>query len=90
MSPKPKLREPSRPQVTAYLSRTTRKWLDGYAKKFGLEKSEAVRILIERERRIRWLETAFDHPLPDEPTTPFLSKGRLARAGNRAKQGRAT
>jgi hypothetical protein len=83
MRQKPKLREPSRPQVTAYLSHTTRKWLDGYAKKFGLEKSETVRILIEREKRIRWLEAAFNLPLTDPPAKPLRSKAGLARGGNK-------
>ena len=83
MSPNSKPREPSRPQVTAYLSQATRKWLDGYAKKFGLEKSEAVRILIEREKRIRWLEVAFDLPATDLPTEPLRAKGGLVRRGNR-------
>ena len=87
MTPKPKLREPSRPQVTAYLSQTTRKWLDGYAKKFGLEKSETVRILIEREKRVRWLEAAFDLPVTNLPAPPLLRKGSLARDGNKSLKG---
>lgn len=87
MSPNPKPREPSRPQVTAYLSRTTRKWLDGYAKKFGLEKSEAVRILIEREKRIRWLEAAFNLPATDLPAELLHSKGGLGRGGNTSPKG---
>jgi hypothetical protein len=82
MNSKAKPREPSRPQVTAYLSLSTRKWLDGYAKKFGLEKSEAVRILIERERRIRWLETAFALPATDLP-----EPSRKGAFGIRRKKG---
>jgi hypothetical protein len=69
------------------LSRTTRKWLDGYAKRFGLEKSEAVRILIEREKRVRWLEAAFNLPVTDLPIELLQSKGGLGRGGNKPLKG---
>jgi hypothetical protein len=70
----------SRPQVTAYVSLSQRKWLDDYVRQFGLDRSEAVRMLIERERRVRWLEAAFDLPTDDLHSK---SSGRKVRVGLR-------
>lgn len=52
-----------RPQITAYLHLDTKDWLDKYASALRLPKSEIVRLLIERERQVRWLKWAL--PIPD-------------------------
>jgi hypothetical protein len=76
----------SRPQVTAYVSLSLRKWLDDYVRQFGLDRSEAVRMLIERERRVRWLEAAFYLPTDDLHSK---SSARKVRVGRRNKGSRA-
>jgi len=47
-----------RPQITSYLHPDTKKWLTAYAKKFGMDRSEVVRVLLEREKQVRWLQWA--------------------------------
>lgn len=54
----------TRPQVTAHIDADTREWLGRYAKKLKLNPSELVRLLIQRERRTRWIEKSLS--LSDE------------------------
>lgn len=44
-----------RPQAVGYVDPRDREWLDRYAKKLSLNRSDAVRLLLERERRVKWL-----------------------------------
>ena len=55
-----------RPQITAYINEGTRDWVRKYAEELGLKESEVVRLLIERERKIRWLSWSLQQPDPDE------------------------
>jgi hypothetical protein len=47
-----------RPQITAYLHADTKPWLKKYAKECGLNESEVVRLLLEREQQVGWLKWA--------------------------------
>lgn len=51
-----------RPQVTAYLDRAQKQWLADYSNALGIRQSELVRILVERERQVRWLNTVLRGP----------------------------
>jgi hypothetical protein len=53
-----------RTQMTVYLYADSKKWLKGYSRKCRLKESEIVRILLEREQRIRWLQWALQTPDP--------------------------
>jgi hypothetical protein len=67
------------------MSLSLRKWLDEYVMQFGLDRSEAVRMLIERERRVRWLEAAFNLPSDDLHLKPSARKVRLGGRSNRPR-----
>ena len=55
-----------RQQVTVYLkSQETSAWLADYAKDLGLDRSEVVRLLIERERKVGWLRWSLSARDPD-------------------------
>jgi hypothetical protein len=47
-----------RTQITAYLHADTKPWLRKYANECGLNESEVVRLLVEREQQVRWLKWA--------------------------------
>lgn len=53
-----------RPQITTYLHADTRRWLERYSKRVGLTQSETLRLLVEREQMVRWLEWAMLVPDP--------------------------
>jgi hypothetical protein len=62
----------SRPQVTAYLHPEIKSWLEKYAKRCHLNESEIVRILLEREQQIGWLEWALTIRDPAQGSTGLL------------------
>jgi hypothetical protein len=53
-----------RTQITAYLHADTKPWLRKYADECGLKESEVVRLLLEREKQVRWLRWAL---IVDDP-----------------------
>jgi antitoxin component of RelBE/YafQ-DinJ toxin-antitoxin module len=68
-----------RPQITAYLHADTKAWLTKYAAQLGLQKSEVVRFLLEREAKVRWLKWARSVPDPAQGRSATLKqpKGRF-------------
>ena len=61
-----------RPQITAYLHLETKQWLEQYAAKLKLPKSEVVRLLVEREQQVGWLKWALETPDPAMgPSSPM-------------------
>ena len=63
-----------RPQITAYLYSDTKKWLVTYADRLGLDRSEVVRMLLEREKNVRWLEWAVKTDDPEKASSERLSR----------------
>lgn len=55
----------TRRQVTVYLKTAQADWLADDASELGLDRSEVVRLLIEREREVGWLRWARCVPDPD-------------------------
>ncbi len=47
-------------QTTAHLGQEQKEWLAAYAASLRLGESELLRILIEKERRTRWLEAVLN------------------------------
>ena len=69
-------------QITAYLHRDTDRWLRKYAHAHGVTRSEIVRILLLRERRLHWLAPALK--VAGQPIQPNgIVKRRVRRAGVR-------
>ena len=65
-----------RTQITAYLHGDTKIWLRKYAEECGLGESEVVRLLIEREQRVRWLRWALSARDPAQgAASPLPSPG---------------
>ena len=61
-----------RTQITAYLHADTKSWLRKYAGECGLNESEVVRLLVEREQQVRWLRWALSARDPAQgPATPL-------------------
>lgn len=54
-----------RRQVTVYLKSAQMDWLADYASELGLDRSEVVRLLVEREREVGWLRWSRSVPDPD-------------------------
>jgi hypothetical protein len=88
-----------RPQITAYLYRDTKAWLRGYAREFGFNQSEVVRILLEREQQVGWLRwalsmldpaqgTAASLPTRKDKLPPRWDKPPRRRPGRKAKKAR--
>jgi hypothetical protein len=73
-----------RPQITAYLQLDTKKWLTKYAERLRLPSSDVVRLLVERERQVRWLEWA--RSVPDPGMAP---SGGLPRRKDRLPKPRS-
>jgi hypothetical protein len=71
-----------RPQTTAYIHLDSKAWLTDYAKQCGLSASEVVRLLVEREQQVRWLEWALQTPDPGRSRSKPL-KGRKDRLPRR-------
>jgi hypothetical protein len=63
-----------RTQITAYLHADTKPWLQKYADECGLNESEVVRLLVEREQQIRWLTWALSARDPAQGSTPSLPR----------------
>jgi len=59
-----------RTQITAYLHADTKPWLQKYARECGLGESEVVRLLLEREKQVRWLRWALSALDPAQGSTP--------------------
>ena len=53
-----------RVQVAVYLHPDTKKWLEGYGRRFGMTQSEVARALLEREQEVGWLRWALNAPDP--------------------------
>jgi hypothetical protein len=53
-----------RTQMTVYLHTDSKRWLKGYSRRCRLKESEIVRILLEREQQIKWLQWALQTPDP--------------------------
>ena len=61
-----------RTQITAYLHADTKPWLQNYADKCGLNESEVVRLLLEREQQVCWLRWALSVRDPAKGSTSPL------------------
>jgi hypothetical protein len=61
-----------RTQITAYLHADTKPWLQKYARECGMGESEVVRLLLEREKQVRWLRWALSTLDPAQGSTPPL------------------
>jgi hypothetical protein len=61
-----------RTQITAYLHADTKPWLQKYADDCGLNESEVVRLLLEREQQICWLRWALSARDPAQDSTSAL------------------
>jgi hypothetical protein len=70
-----------RPQITAYLYSDTKKWLVSYAAECGLHRSEVVRLLLERERQVRWLKWALETRDPAQAVSKPLPMRRRSLPG---------
>jgi len=76
-----------RPQITVYLPARTKKWLIAYAAELGLHRTDVVRCLLERERRVGWLRWAVQVADPGSDrlqlTCSSAAKPRSARRGKK-------
>lgn len=63
-----------RTQVTAYLHADTKPWLQKYAGECGLDESEVVRLLVEREQQVNWLKWALAARDPAQGSTRPLPR----------------
>ena len=68
-------------QITAYLSAKTDHWLEEYSTRCGLNRAEVVRLLVTRERRVKWLKWAVEQV--DQPPTLRPKKNENSRTGAR-------
>lgn len=80
-----------RTQTTVYLYPGTKQWLKSYRKKLGLRESEIIRILLEREQAIRWLQWALrqkDPSMPGAAAKMRRGKDTLPRRWNKPPNAR--
>jgi len=68
-----------RPQITAYLHSHEKQWLTEYSARLGFSGSEIVRLLLAREKEVKWLQWALKTPDPARsgPTPLRRPKGGL-------------
>ena len=52
----------ARPQITFYPGKGQKQWLKEYSKNLGIKESELVKILVERERNLKWLQAVLRAP----------------------------
>lgn len=55
-----------RKQITGHLDSETKEWFSEYASSMHMADSEAIRLLIERERRVGWLRWALNQKDPEQ------------------------
>lgn len=73
-----------RKQTTTHLRGDQKEWLPEYASGLGLGESELLRILVERERRTRWLETVLNNvSSPTSDLSADTLERWLQQAGSR-------
>lgn len=69
-----KLNVNMRTQITAYLHADTKAWLRQYARGRRLKESEVIRLLLEREQQVGWLNWALSAPDAAQGAAPLLAR----------------